>query len=305
MMLGENVPEQDTERRGASNGPKVSVVIPCYNSASFIRVSLDSIRAQTVTPVEILVVDDGSTDDIEKVLADYPEVTLVKKPNGGPSTARNLGIRQAKGDIIMMLDSDDEWFPSKIEAHLKVWEREPTSAFVFDTAQRVRPNGAEAGVAGFGPEGWVTWEDMTHDANWTCGSTPSFRKEDAIAVGGYAEEVRFCEDVAILIQLGHKFGPGYRIQASRTRYHLRPESFSKSENASIASLQILMSTLPFLQPEHRARLTNTLLFHVAMYAPAGKMLKILRPTFPGSLKDVRLYKWIIIRALHFTGLRKL
>jgi len=98
----------------------VSVVIPTFNRASVITRALESILLQTRPPDEILVVDDGSTDDTaERVRAEFPGVRLIEQENRGVGAARNAGIRAATGTWIALLDSDDEWLVEKLERQLR------------------------------------------------------------------------------------------------------------------------------------------------------------------------------------------
>lgn len=101
----------------------VSVIIPTYNRSSFVREAVESVLAQTYTPLEIIVVDDGSTDDTPSVMEAFGSaVRRLRQENAGVSAARNRGIEAAKGDWLAFLDSDDLWRPQKLEiqrAYLK------------------------------------------------------------------------------------------------------------------------------------------------------------------------------------------
>lgn len=100
-----------------NNLPYFSVVIPLYNKEIYIKRTLESVLAQTFTDFEIIIVDDGSTDtscDIVESIND-PRIHLICQENGGPSKARNRGIKEAKGQFIAFLDADDEWLPEKLE----------------------------------------------------------------------------------------------------------------------------------------------------------------------------------------------
>jgi glycosyltransferase involved in cell wall biosynthesis len=106
--------------------PKVSVIIPAYRAATTIRRAVDSILRQTQPVWEVLIVDDGSPDDLSGKLSDYPShVRLIRKPNGGAASARNLGVELAKGDLIAFLDADDFWETDKMHAQLEVFARDP------------------------------------------------------------------------------------------------------------------------------------------------------------------------------------
>ena len=94
----------------------VSVIIPTFNRAYVVSRAIESALAQTYRNVEIIVVDDGSTDDTARVLASYGNrIRVVKQPNAGPSAARNAGIRESKGELVAFLDSDDIWLPTKVQ----------------------------------------------------------------------------------------------------------------------------------------------------------------------------------------------
>jgi glycosyltransferase involved in cell wall biosynthesis len=95
--------------------PAISVVIPCYNGARVIRTTVESVLAQTLSPLEVIVVDDGSTDDSAAIAeALGPPVRVIRQPNQGESVARNRGIDEAKGEWVAFLDADDLWKPEKL-----------------------------------------------------------------------------------------------------------------------------------------------------------------------------------------------
>ena len=96
---------------------KLSVVIPTFNRAKLLQRALESVFSQTVLPYEVIVVDDGSTDNTKEIVKNFPATYLYQK-NKGVSSARNLGIKNSSGDVIAFLDSDDEWLPTKIQTQL-------------------------------------------------------------------------------------------------------------------------------------------------------------------------------------------
>lgn len=99
--------------------PAVSVIVPTFNRANTLPRALSSILGQSLPPAEIIVVDDGSTDNTAALLSQhYPAVQVLHQPNRGVSAARNAGISRARGEWIALLDSDDEWLPHKLEVQL-------------------------------------------------------------------------------------------------------------------------------------------------------------------------------------------
>ncbi|MFN3301364.1 MAG: glycosyltransferase family 2 protein, partial [Sediminibacterium sp.] len=108
------------------NKPTVSVVIPLYNKGKYIERAISSVLAQTYPPLEIIVVDDGSTDNgPERVLKfNDPRIILIRQENRGPGAARNTGLARAKGKYIAFLDADDEWLPNFLKTGLLMLEDE-------------------------------------------------------------------------------------------------------------------------------------------------------------------------------------
>lgn len=112
--------------------PAISIIIPAYKAARTIGRAIDSVLAQTLPAHEILVVDDGSPDDLAEVVErDFGDrVTLIRKSNGGAASARNAGIDRATGDFIAFLDADDYWEPNKLAIQMDVFARHPEVAVV-------------------------------------------------------------------------------------------------------------------------------------------------------------------------------
>ena len=115
------------------NPPLVSAIIPTHNRAWALGRAVDSVLAQTHQPLELIVVDDGSTDETPEILAPLAarrHVILLKQPNRGVSAARNAGIKKARGPLLAFLDSDDEWLPEKIEFQVEFMDRHPDQVLV-------------------------------------------------------------------------------------------------------------------------------------------------------------------------------
>jgi glycosyltransferase involved in cell wall biosynthesis len=125
--------------------PKVSVVVPAYNVSKYIQKALISLELQTFKDFEVLVVDDGSTDDTVAVVQQFCQrdsrFQLLQKSNGGLSSARNYGIRQARGEYIAMLDADDVYHADKLANHVTRLDKEADVGVVYSASRTIRDDG--------------------------------------------------------------------------------------------------------------------------------------------------------------------
>ena len=126
---------------------KVAVIIPCYNSSKYIRKTLDSVLNQNYKDLEIVAIDDGSKDETKKILESYvPKIRVLSHPsnaNLGQAASSNLGIIETKSDLIAFLDSDDIWYPNKIEEQVKIFQKYSdvglvyTNGYVIDESDKI------------------------------------------------------------------------------------------------------------------------------------------------------------------------
>lgn len=178
---------------------KISVVLPTYNRAHVLERALRSVFDQTRGADEVIVVDDASTDDTAAVVAGFPSARLIRQPrNGGASRARNAGVREAAGDCIAFMDSDDAWDPGKLATQAEHLERHPDLALVC-TGMLVHERGGAVSrhtFAALEPRaGWTFAELQTYPF-----STPTWliRRADFLALGGFDESLENCEDLDFL-----------------------------------------------------------------------------------------------------------
>jgi glycosyltransferase involved in cell wall biosynthesis len=128
--------------------PKVSVIIPAYNTEGYLAETIRSVLDQTYDDFEVIVVDDGSSDGTLALARSFePRITVLTKPNGGPASARNLAIRNSRGDYIAFLDSDDLWMKDKLEEQVALLERNPEVGLVYGQALMFRQNNGELNVS--------------------------------------------------------------------------------------------------------------------------------------------------------------
>ncbi|WP_339226569.1 glycosyltransferase family A protein [Oceanobacillus sp. FSL K6-2867] len=182
-----------------SDGPKVSIIIPAYNSESGIRVAIESMLAQTWNNVEILVVDDCSTDDTANVIAEYAEMDARVKPlttpkNSGPYVARNIALQQATGEFVTINDADDWSHPEKIERQVNHLMEQKD--IIANTSEHARLT-EELKAYRRGMPGRYIFSNM---------SSIMFRKEPVLEKVGYWDRVRFAADSEFKNRLIAVFG---------------------------------------------------------------------------------------------------
>src|SRR3984957_20996398 len=119
----------------------VSIIIICFNQGHYLQESIESALAQTARRTEIIVVNDGSTDQTADIARAYPRVIYVYQPNRGVSAARNSGLRPSTGDFVLFLDADDRLLPDAATLSLHCVEEYPESGFVFGRYRKIDGNG--------------------------------------------------------------------------------------------------------------------------------------------------------------------
>src|SRR5574337_56068 len=184
--------------------PAVSVVIPAYNAAWCIRRAVDSVLAQTFRDFELIVVDDGSTDDTAAILRSYGStLRLVSQPNGGMSSARNAGICAARGRYLAFLDSDDRWLPDKLARQVALMTAQPDLAFCAVTATLEDPDGNPIGAWACSRKTEASVADVfASHATIAGGASSVLARRDLVqALGGFDETLFGAEDTDLWIRL--------------------------------------------------------------------------------------------------------
>lgn len=205
----------------------VSVIIPAFNAKSYIQLAIESALGQREHIAEIIVIDDGSTDGTEDVVAGFCEdVIYQKQPNAGPAAARNWGASFATGDWIAFLDADDVWLPGKLNEQLHA-ARHSNPGVVYTNVLNV---GECANVGVSRPvnrlPGGDIFEFLLHD-NFIPLSSVLIRRDLFLAVRGFREEFLGTEDWDLWMRLAAE---GVRFEVVReplVEYRWRADSLSK------------------------------------------------------------------------------
>jgi glycosyltransferase involved in cell wall biosynthesis len=185
-----------------------SVVIPTYNRAHLLPQALESVFAQEEKDFEILVVDDGSTDDTEAVLARYEgRVRVLRQKNSGPAAARNLGIENARGDYVAFLDSDDVWFPWTLSNHRSVIERHGSPTIIEGNHIEFSTEDGPPLLAKAPPVERAARDYLASPRGGLWPSGVVIRTEALRSVGGFPTHAFNAEDSDLWLRLGTR--PGF------------------------------------------------------------------------------------------------
>jgi glycosyltransferase involved in cell wall biosynthesis len=210
----------------------ISVVIPTYNYGAYVGQAIDSALAQTHAPLEVIVVDDGSTDDTPARLAAYGDrIRAIRQENAGLSAARNAGIAAARGTHVALLDSDDAWHPRKLELQVRALEQFPGTAVVG--------TGTMHGTAEAPPTSPEGWPEVPSEASIPISLemlvlrirfAPSSALIDRLVleeVGPFDTALRSAEDRDMWIRIAAKY-PVRTVGAPLLWYRLHNASMSRN-----------------------------------------------------------------------------
>lgn len=235
--------------------PKVSVIIPCYNSQNTIRETVESVLAQTMQDFELIVVDDGSTDDTKKILSDYvDQVKYLYRENGGQSAARNTGIRAASGETIAFVDSDDLWYPEKLDKQIRILEEKKVDWCYCDCLYFHNSNSTSFGKHSdlFYPakEGWIAKSLLM--GNCIASPTPLIRRSVFEGCGLFDESplFRIGEDWEMWLRIAAQYPVGYSTEVlAKHREHAGSVSHGADPITALASHLAVIEKITALYPE--------------------------------------------------------
>lgn len=243
------------------DNPIVSVVIPVFNGAPFVSHAVASIREQSVKEVEIIVVDDGSTDGTQAVLTELERthgIRWYQQDHGGPARSRNRGIDAARGEFIALLDCDDVWLPDKLEAQLSIMRGDASVGLVHTDFDVVDEHGAvlEHVLARQSPEPIVQAFVGGHTA---LPSTLLIRKEVLQKVGALRPELYGSEDSDLTVRLYTvtKFACIDRVLVRKLQrgHGYRDMAFDEIMHREkvLSSRELFLNGLERMQPLNRAQ----------------------------------------------------
>jgi glycosyltransferase involved in cell wall biosynthesis len=205
--------------------PTVAVVIPCFNQARYLHSAIQSARAQTHPPAEIIVVDDGSTDDTAKV-AEEMGALVVRQKNRGVSAARNAGLARATGELVVFLDADDALLPSALEMKASALAANTQAAAVLTRCEVMDEAGKTLPVVHQEIDPAHLYRGLlSRNFVWTPGAA-MFRRDAVREIGGFAEDLGPAADYAMYLRLA-RVGRVVFVDACAVRYRQHDASMSR------------------------------------------------------------------------------
>lgn len=266
-------------REGAAGGPLVSVILPVYNRAWCVERAIRSVLAQTYRPLELIVVDDGSTDGTREVVERFgASLTLLAQERSGAYPARNLGLRHARGELIAFADSDDAWLPDRLAAQVPLMRR-PEVGLVFGDVIHVSE--ARAGAPRTGLTSFAVAPPRRGRAarqfawcNFVPTCTVLVRRACLEEAGGFATSVPVSADYLAWLRIALRHEVDF-VDGPVAEYTVHPDGISSDLGRSLAARITLFSgeLRSSRDPEYRAvlrRLLFNLSLHLVLAAVRGR-----------------------------------
>ena len=271
---------------------KISVIIPTYNRKKTLARAIQSVINQSLSPFEILIVDDGSNDGTEEWVKDnFQNIKYIYQNNHGVSSARNIGIENAYGDWVAFLDSDDEWLPNKLYEQVKAIDSNPEIKF-FHTNEIWIRNGIRVNqMKKHKKYGGYIFEKCLD----ICRISPSsalIQKEVFDNIGIFDESLRVCEDYDLWLRITSKYPVVFLDVPLIYKYGGHADQLSKVndgiESYRIQSLEKIIKS-GFLSDEQKVMAVNVLINKMKIYSKGLEKRKKL-----AALQDVKksIQYWI-------------
>ncbi len=243
--------------------PKVSVVIPTYNCAHYLEQAIESVMNQTYRDLEIIVLDDGSTDDTSQVVRKYEgSINYIRQENRGLPAARNSAIKASSGEFIALLDADDWWEPAKLAEQVPILDKDPELCLVYSDLEVVYDDGsitpsflASRPIAA---SGYVF--DQLLQSSFILPSTVLLRRSCLEQVGMFDESMSSHEDIDLWLRLCQRWNVAL---VRKPLTHRRQGTANMSSNESLRTeygikLLVKALSLPEISKSQRATLVQQL-----------------------------------------------
>jgi glycosyltransferase involved in cell wall biosynthesis len=220
--------------------PLVSIVLSYYNEVRFITEAVASAKSQTYKNIEVIVVDDGSTEQAHQHLLTIPDVKIIRQANGGAASARNRGLSESRGDYIVFLDHDDRLMANAVTSHLDALRLKPNAGLIFAARRDID----EQGNATAAPYICAPRRNYFHsflEANPIhCPAATMMSREALDRVGGFDRKVEPADDYDLYIRIAHDF-PVLRHSALVAEYRIHRSAVSQDGRKMYASTERVLN----------------------------------------------------------------
>lgn len=231
----------------------VSAVIPCFNQAHFLGEAIDSLLAQTYPDIEIIVVDDGSTDNTAEVASRNANVRLMRQQNSGLAAARNSGIRASRGEYLVFLDADDRLLPNAVEAGFNCLQEQPSSVFAWGRYRRLAPDGSAIVATRYTPLGHDPYAELLRGNHIAMHATVIYRRSILDSTGGFDVSLPACEDYDLYLRITRQHKIAYHDQVI-AEYRRHETNMSCNSLLMLeTALSVLRSQNPYLEANRNYR----------------------------------------------------
>ena len=225
--------------------PAVSIIIPTYNRGHVLGRAIQSVLAQTYQDFDLIIIDDGSTDETEKLVKSFNSemIRYIRhNENKGPAAARNTGIQLASGDYIAFLDSDDEWMPEKLEKQMRIFEKAPLEVGIVHTGFVMTRNNKKRYIR----SGGIASKDGGVFSNLRKGdsvlpSTTLVKVECFKRAGVFDERFSPIEDSELFLRMS-RYYQFKCVNEPLVIYYLQPDSISANKSACIKPYRLMLET---------------------------------------------------------------
>ncbi len=289
----------------------VSVVIPTYNARAYLAETLASVRDQTLRDIDVLLVDDGSTDDTVQLAIDFAaslDLKIIAQANAGPAAARNAGIKASRGRYCAFIDSDDTMHKTRLADQVALLETDPTLGLVYSDLETFDESGTIHSTrrAFSSPQQGMVLNHLLLD-NFITTSTVMAPKETLIEAGLFDSRRRVSEDFDLWLRIACRWKIGF-IDRPLVRYRRRPGSLSEDKLRTGQSALDVVESFWKANPDYarlhpdlvrRSVARHLLAAGAAAVTQRRKWLALsyLARALPLEAGNVNTWKWLIKAAL--------
>lgn len=219
--------------------PTISVIIPAYNAGAYLADAVQSALNQTRSPDEILVMDDGSTDNTTEIAATFgSRIRYLRQPNSGVMATRNHSIQKATGEWIAFLDADDAWYPRKLELQLEALGKISGDALVCTNAVVFRDGAVPPPEAMRLEQPVQISIERLLQKNYIATSTVLVPKRQLLKVGGFTQRYNHAEDWAVWLKMAAQGTPIWLLPQPLTAYRLSPNALGSRDPSYLREVEV-------------------------------------------------------------------